>query len=122
MRYRNCADCSVVYKRDDVDVLNLRKGEDEVGLPISQRIANGRMIRDQCRFCDLVIHTRPQFKASDVLRMSWRLVHGYDFAAEKRQSGSKQQTANKCSNAGKPKEGCAHNFHSYKNENTPSGL
>src|SRR2546421_5219791 len=79
------------------------------------------MIGDQRRFSDLVVYSGTQFKARNVLRMSRRLFHRNEFAAEKLQPGSEKQTASESTETGKAKEVCAHNFHSYKNENTLGG-
>jgi len=80
------------------------------------------MIGDQRRFSDLVVYSGAQFKARNVLRMSRRLLDRNELAAEKLQSRSEEEAASECTETAKAKEGCAHNFHSYKNDNTSDGL
>src|SRR5207244_7442201 len=73
------------------------------------------MIRDQGRLCDFVIHSGAEVQARHIVHGGWRLP-------EKLQPASKQDAARESTKTGKARKMCAHNFHSYKNDNTPNDV
>ena len=97
------------------------------------------MVGDQRHLCDAVLDFGTQLQARawiavkrfdssaevnarDISSVNWRLLsEGNDLTGEKLQAASENKTANESTYTSKSREGRAHNFHSYKNDNTPDG-
>src|SRR5262249_38447827 len=82
------------------------------GSSITQRVADRWTIGDQSGFRNFVVHARTEVKTCDVSRRDNRLL------GEKMQSSGEQDCAAEGTERRKAKAGRAHNYHSYKNDNT----
>src|SRR6266480_547495 len=72
------------------------------------------MIGDESDLGDVVIDSSAEAKARDVVRVNEWLL------GEQLQSSSEKNCATDDTDTGKAREVCAHNFHTYKNDDMPA--
>ena len=68
---------------------------------------------------EVVVDSGTDAKARDVSRVNRRFFGGYNVAGEELEATDEKNSANDSADTGKPREVRAHNFHSYKKDNTP---
>jgi hypothetical protein len=76
------------------------------------------VIGDESNLSEVVVDAGTDAKARDVSRVDRRFFGGDDFAGEELEATSEKNPASDSANTRKAREVRAHNFHSYKKDNT----
>src|SRR2546421_208729 len=112
------ANCALVDKRDHIEVLDLRKREHKFAISIRQSVTKCRVVGDESHLGEVVVDSGTDAEARDISRVNRRFFGGDDFAGEKLEATGEKNSASDSADTGKPREVRAHNFHSYKKDNT----